>query len=126
LILREILTGDDLETWRHFVLACRILSSTCVATDDLSIADVLLMRFCQRVERSYGQNLVTPNMHMHAHIKDCVIDYGPPHTFWASERFNGILGEQPNNNRSVELQLAKRFVCNNRQLLTSLPETYKD
>ena len=33
------------------------------------------------------------------------------------------LGEQPNN-RSVELQLAKRFVCDNRQLLTSLPEAY--
>ena len=66
-------------------------------------------------------------MHMHAHIKDCVIDYGPPHTFWAFafERYNGILGEQPNNT-SVELQLAKRFVCDNRQLLTSLPETYKD
>ena len=65
---------------------------------------------------------------MHAHIKDCVIEYGPPHTFWAFafESYNGILGEQPNNNRSVELQLAKRFVCDNRQLLTSLPGTYKD
>ena len=86
------------------------------------------MQFCQRVERSYGQHLVTPNMHMHAQIKDCVIDYGPPPTFraFAFERYNGILGEQPNNNRSVELQLAKHFVCDNRQLLTSLPETYKD
>ena len=67
-------------------------------------------------------------MHMHAHSKDCVIDYGPPHTFWAFafERYNGILDEQPNNNRFVELQLAKGFVCDNRQLLTSLPETYKD
>ena len=129
LTLQDILTGDDLEIWRHFILACRIFSSKSVTTDDLNIADALLMRFCQRVERSYGQHLVTPNMHMHAHIKDCVIDYGPPHTFWAFafERYNGILGEQPNNNIiSVEPQLAKRFVCDNRQLLTSLPETYKD
>ena len=128
LTLRDILTGEDLEIWRHYVLACRILSSKRVASNDITVADALLMRFCQRVEQLYGQDLVTPNMHMHAHLKECVIDYGPPHAFWAFafERYNGILGEQPNNNRSIELQLAKRFVYDNRQSLNPLPEMYND
>ena len=41
--LQDILTGDDLEVWRHFILACRIFSSKSVTTDDLNIADALLM-----------------------------------------------------------------------------------
>lgn len=97
LTLRDILMGDDLEIWRHFVLACRILSSKHVTTNDLNIADALLMRFCQRVERSYGQHLVTPNMHIHAHIKECVIDYGPPPILSGHSLLSATMGSLVNN-----------------------------
>ena len=126
--LREIIVGEDLEVWRHLVLSCRILSSKCITKDELSVADALLLHFCQHVERLYGRSSITPNMHMHAHIKECIKDYGPPHAFWAFafERYNGILGDQPNNNRSVEFQLAKRFVAGNNQSLQTLPELYNE
>lgn len=89
--LRDILVGDDLEVWRYFVLLCRIFSAKCITADQLNLADALLMRFCWCVEILYGQSAITPNMHMHAHIKECVMDYGPPHAFWAFafERYNG-------------------------------------
>ena len=53
--------------------------------------------------RLYGANIVTPNMHMDAHLASCVLDYGPLHGFWlyAFERYNGILGSFPNSNRSI-------------------------
>ena len=65
----------------------------------------------------YGKKAVTQNMHLHCHLKECVIDCGPVHAFWcfSFERFNEILGAMQVNRKSVEIQLmckllAGRFV----------------
>ena len=44
------------------------------------------------------------------------------------ERYNGILGEQPTNNQSIELQLMKRFMEDNAhiQLLSAQPNCTSD
>ena len=56
---------------------------------------------------------------------DCVRDFGPMCSFWlfSFERLNGILGDEPTNNRSIELQLMNRFVKDNSHLhlLSALP-----
>ena len=111
--LRGLLTNNHLECWRHFVLACRILCLKSVTTDQVKLADALLLQYCKRVERMCGKQVVTPNMHFSCHLSSCVLDYGPLHNFWlfAFERFNGILGKLPNNNRSIEVQMMKRFQC---------------
>lgn len=44
--------------------------------------DQYLLAFCKGVEECYGTNFVTPKMHLHAHIADCMLDYGPVHSFW--------------------------------------------
>ena len=77
----------------------------------LKIADGLLIRFCTRTAQQYGNEVATPNMHMHCHLASCIKDYGPLHTFWlfSFERYNGLLGSMPNNNRAVEIQFQKRF-----------------
>ena len=43
---------------------------------------------------------------MHCHLRDCILDFGPLQGFWffTYERFNGILGDLPNNNCSIEYQ----------------------
>lgn len=76
------------------------------------------MQFGRRVSRLYGRDCITPNIHMHAHLASCVRDYGPLHAFWlfSFERYNGILGSQPNNNRSIEIQLMNRFLKDNMHL----------
>lgn len=95
--LFDILPTEQLECWRHFVLASRILCKHSFTQDDLTLADALLLNFCKRVERLYGHSVVTPNMHMHLHLKETLSDYGPVQEFWlfAFERYNGILGDQP-------------------------------
>ena len=100
--LKGLLDSNDLECWRHFVLACRILSSKVLQLTEIQLADALLMQFCKRVERRYGKEAITPNMHMHTHLHECILDFGPSHGFWlfAFERYNGLMGKQPNNNRS--------------------------
>lgn len=109
-----ILPEAHLECWRHYVLACRIVCKQELTQDDIILADVLLLQFCRHAEQLYGKN-VTLNMHMHCHLKDVMLDYGPIQEFWlfSFERFNGILGNQPTNNRSIEPQLMLRFLKDN-------------
>ena len=116
--LHDLLPKPQIECWRHFVLACCYLCKKALSETDIVIADSLLLRFCSRMEQLYGTSVITPNMHMHGHLSECIRDYGPLHTFWlfSFERYNGLLGIQPNNNRSIEMQLIKRFVDDNEHL----------
>ena len=50
-------------------------------------------------------------MHLHLHLKNCLVDYGPLHAFWCYpfERYNGVLGSMHTNRISIEPQLMKKF-----------------
>ena len=124
--LRGIITGEDYECWKHFVLASRLLSS-CISKEQLVLADGLLLQFCRRVSRMYGNEKATPNMHLHGHIRECVEDYGPVQGFWlfSFERFNGMLARQPNNKKSIEVQLMRRFTRNLALMHQDLPSEYR-
>ena len=110
-VLFDRIDVTHLECWRRFVLACRLLCQKSLSTSDLQFADALLMQFCSKVEQLYGPDVITPNMHMHGHLKEVILEFGPPHCIWlfAYERFDGILGNQPNNNKSIEPQLMKKI-----------------
>jgi len=128
LVLHDILSSENLGCWRHFVLACRILCCKQLTMDQVRLADALLLQFCRKAERLYGKDIVTPNMHMHCHLRACVEDYGPLHGFWlfAFECYNGILGKIPNNNLSIKVQLMNHFLVDNKILSASLPEIFSD
>ena len=128
LVLHDLIEGEHLQCWRHFVLACRIMCKYTVSISDIRLADALLLQFCKRVESLYGKDIVTPNMHMHCHLRACIEDYGPIHGFWlfAFERYNGVLGSMPTNNRSIEIQFMTRFINENSILAYSLPDDFKD
>lgn len=113
-----------LECWRSFVIACRLLCKNSLERNDVHLADALLMNFCTKIERLFGARAVTPNMHMHGHLREVIEDYGPLHSFWlfSYERFNGILGKYPNNNKSIEPQIMSKFT-NDNDVLFVLPPT---
>ena len=71
---------------------------------------------------------MTPNMHLHGHLKDVFLDYGPAQEFWlfSFERYNGMLGKMPTNNRSIESQLMQRFLRDNYSNSFSFPEEFKE
>ena len=85
------------------------LCSTQISVDDLQKVDMVLMHFCRRFGQLYGKEAITPNMHLHAHLRECIQDYGPIYSFWlfSFERYNGMLGNFPNNQRSIEIQLMR-------------------
>ena len=113
--LYNLLPTEHLECWRHFVLACRILCKNGWTITELDVADLLLLRFCNRVQELYGKDVIMPNMHLHCHLKDVLLDFGPAQEFWlfSFERYNGILGKQRTNNHAIEEQLMKRFIRDN-------------
>lgn len=80
--LHDILEEEHLECWRSLVLACRLLCKRAVLKSDITLADILLLKFCERVESLYGKGATTPNMHMHLHLKDTLLDYGPVYAFF--------------------------------------------
>ena len=120
--MHDILSDDELECWRAFVLASRLLSSPILSNENIMLADALLLSFCRRFEGLHGQSSITPNMHMHGHLTECIKDYGPLSSFWlfSFERFNGLLGYLPTNNRLIETQVKQRFVHDNPFTVTFL------
>ncbi len=123
----ESFPSDHMECWRHFVLACRLLSTPVISRTKLLLADALLLQFCRRAVRLYGDSVSTPNMHLHAHLRECVEDYGPVHSFWlfSFERYNGLLGRQPNNSKSIEIQIMRRFLRESELMHQELPKEFR-
>ena len=60
-------------------------------------------------------------MHLHTHLVDCVLDYGPVYSFWlfCFKGYNGILGEYGTNQCAVEIQVMRKFLSS--QFIKDLP-----
>ncbi|CAH1275789.1 Hypp9371 [Branchiostoma lanceolatum] len=112
--LDGLLPKEHLDCWQLFVLACKKICQPVVRECDVRYADAAFVNFGKKVEHSnlYGKLFVTPNMHLHCHLKQCILDYGPVYGFWlfSFERFNGILGSECTNNRGIEIQLMRKFL----------------
>ena len=126
--LKEILNIEELECWRHFVLGCRVLLSNTLSLSNIKLGDALLLQFCRRVQSIFGEAIITPNMHLHCHLRQCMEDYGPFHTFWlfSFETYNGMLGSTPCNNKSIENQIMKCYLRDVNTLSTELPTNFSD
>ena len=117
--LHQVLPAEHIECWRQFVLASHIFCKHVLTSDDIKVADALILQFCKKFETLYyGSSTVTPNIHLHAHLAKCISDFGPISTFWlfSFERFNGTLGDEPTNNRSIEKQMMNRYLKDNSHL----------
>ena len=97
-----------------------------LSLSDIQLADTLLLQFCKQVERMYGAAIITPNMHMHCHLKQCILDYGSIYGFWlfSFERYNGIFESFPTNSCSLEVQCMQRFICEFTVSITYLSHTH--
>ena len=110
--LYGILPVNHLRIWERFVLACRILCQPVISKQEILKADALLVNFCTGMEKLYGKQFLTCNMHLHCHLRSVLLDYGPVFGFWlfSFERYNGQIGSTVTNNRSVEIQFMRDFL----------------
>lgn len=72
--------------------------------------------------------MCTPNMHLHLHLKESLLDYGPIYAFWlfSFERFNGLLGAYSTNKRNIEIQLMRKFINQQKVKDLKFPEEYME
>ena len=79
--LKGILPSSHQECYRYFVIACQYICNRTINTNNLRIADSYLMNFLKRFEELYGPEKVTPNMHLHGHLKDYIMVMGSVYVF---------------------------------------------
>lgn len=110
--LKGILPTDHLRCWLLYVRACFLICNHIMTSQAIEEVDQYLTQFCKRFQQLYGPNACTPNMHLHMHLKECLENYGPVHSFWcySFERHNGMLGRYHTNNQSVEMQIMRKFL----------------
>ena len=126
--LKGVIPKEHLDCFRKFVLACQYITMRVISRQDVVLAHELIRQFCMLFEKLYGKHKVTPNMHLHCHLKECILDYGPIYSFWlfAFERYNGILGNMPTNKKNIEQQIMKRFCRDSFVLNFTRPNQYAD
>ena len=128
--LKDVLPDQHLHYWQSFVLACRLLCKPCITKTDLMVSDCKLMHFLKEYEKINGELAITPNMHLHLHLKECVENYGSIYGFWlfSFERYNGIMGSYHTNNKTIEVQIMRQFMTSGilANMHYNLPEDYKD
>ena len=109
-----------MEVWQNFVMSCVLFCTSVITEGKARLAHTYIIQFCKGFEKLYGSEKVTPNMHLHTHTLDCILDYGPVYSFWlfSFERYNGLLGDYITNQRSPEIQLRK-FIGD--QLVKEIP-----
>jgi hypothetical protein len=109
--LKGILPERGYRCWAIFVEASIILSQSSLSYHEILLADTKLIEFCKMFEDIYGKTACTPNMHLHAHLKECILDYGPISSFWVFpfERYNGVMGSFVNNWMTPEMQMMRKF-----------------
>ena len=90
----DFLDEVDKKILAYFVHACKILISRELLKSELSEAFSKLVNMNKLIEQKYGQEKISPNLHLCLHICECALDYGPLSSFWcfSFERMNGILG----------------------------------
>ena len=110
--LKGVLAKRHYNLWQLFVRACSHYIQSSITIDEANVGHDLLIMYCKKFEDMYGSKYCTPNMHMHTHIKSCILEFGPTYGFWcfSFERYNGILGSFSTNNHALTITLMKKFV----------------
>ena len=126
--LKGVLPEPDYRCWVLYANACRILCSRIITTSNVRTAHGFLTLFCKKFEEIYGKAACTINLHLHLHLEDCLLDYGPVHGMWcfAFERFNGLLGAYHTNNKNIEEQIVKKFLLHQKIKSLSQEEFFSE
>jgi len=91
-VLKGILPNEHYQCWLLYVKACSILSRRIVSKNDIVTADLLLLNFCKQYELLYGKETCTPNLHLHNHLKDCLLDCVVHHTLFGTFHLKDLMG----------------------------------
>ncbi|OAD71046.1 hypothetical protein PHYBLDRAFT_148265 [Phycomyces blakesleeanus NRRL 1555(-)] len=81
-ILHGRLPEAHLGNWTTFVNACQYLSMPSISMAHLDEAHQSLEAFCRECEKLYKAPFLSPNMHLHLHLRETVLNFGPVYGYW--------------------------------------------
>ncbi|KAG1147001.1 hypothetical protein G6F37_004394 [Rhizopus arrhizus] len=99
--------------WLKFVDANILIALSSITLEDVEKAHQLLVSFCSEMEELYGAYNISINMHLHAHLKEGIINYGPVYGYWVFnfERYNGDMKNFNTNRKgNIESTYLKQFL----------------
>eukprot|EP00112_Aurelia_sp_Birch-Aquarium-sp1_P011969 Seg2512.2 transcript_id=Seg2512.2/GoldUCD/mRNA.D3Y31 product="hypothetical protein" protein_id=Seg2512.2/GoldUCD/D3Y31 len=110
--LKGLIPDDHYAMWTVFVASCRILCRYYITRKEVADAHHCLKIFGKQFEKIVGKDSCTPNMHLHLHLKQCILNFGQVYAFWcfSFERYNGILGKYHVNNHEIASQIMREFI----------------
>ncbi len=130
--LKGVIPSEYYDAWSKFVVACQLISKPSVTQEEIEKADSLFQAYMQDLQSDslFGKHAIKPNNHMSCHLKECIEDFGPVHSYWlfAFERINGYLGDYHTNFKAIEVTLMRKFLSD-RELATramNLPKCFHD
>src|SRR6185295_19619557 len=94
-ILWDMLDDNDRKILGHFVRACNLLITRFVTENDLKEVEERLRDMSIIIERTYGPEFITSNIHLSIYIPECIQDYGSVYSFWLFpyEQLNRYIGK---------------------------------
>ncbi|GET63009.1 hypothetical protein GLOIN_2v1786147 [Rhizophagus irregularis DAOM 181602=DAOM 197198] len=103
------------DQWRIFftIYAYGIAMESLFELDAVRESHERLIEIVKLIEKHYGQDKITPNLHLSLHLSECTYDFGPLYAFWcfSFERMNGVLGALPNSHRKIEPEIMRRMMA---------------
>ena len=75
--LNDILPTQQMVMWELYVRACTILCTRVITTENLKLAHTLLIQFNRLIEQILGPEHCSINMHLHCHLAESVLNFGP-------------------------------------------------
>ena len=126
--LKGILPFNHYNCWLFFVKACRNFCCRSLTLQQLNEADEILYSFCKKFVELYGFVNCTINLHLHCHLRECIIDYDPIYAFWlfSYEHLNGIFGNFHTNYHYISLQLMRKYLIEIDTAPHNWPSEYRD
>ena len=111
LVSENLLEAAVADHWFNFVLGTSLLNKDEITTDDLSLASEALLLFVQSMDKIFGGECCTYNIHMLLHLSDSVQYLGP---LWSTsmfkfEGYNRTVLKSFNGTTSVGKQIATRL-----------------
>ncbi|OAD65310.1 hypothetical protein PHYBLDRAFT_176230 [Phycomyces blakesleeanus NRRL 1555(-)] len=101
-VLRDVLPLPEFKNWIEFINACRYFTKPSVSEEDIEKGHKCLEEFCKGCETLYDLDLLSPSMHLHLHLRQTMIDFGPVYGYWlfSFERYNSVLKNIKTNRRN--------------------------
>ncbi|KAI9030155.1 hypothetical protein CLU79DRAFT_734356 [Phycomyces nitens] len=89
------------DEWRSWCLVYSPVLLLVRLPHELAEAHYCLELFGRQCQNIYGIEFISPNMHLHLHLQETILNFGPIYGYWlfSFERYNGILKSYSTNKK---------------------------